>query len=347
MYNLIKFLLMNKYNNEISLSGLQSGQAITLLTQDNIQERDQTSKKFIIKSLTKLKYPQLISDEDEFILQLISPSNLRYNTIEWLFNFITFNSSSSLIEKIYSQQENLSNNIENKIEVFFFIVKFIDLEFPKNKKAFSDGEYKKSIAGLGSTADSLQFIVCLIEFISTYYETLVSKRINHHKEISQILQMITFLTENKKDIFKEKVRLFAPEIRLIKDKKTEESVNESKLNQINTKEINEKIKEYEKTKNKLEKKLAKLREMDLNFELVERDEVLQFKSLLVNFEKSLDNFIKIYNNNYSSNIKYISEDKISDLHEYTDNFLSKYDVLLNLANSLEEIFALHNKLINL
>ena len=75
-------------------------------------------------------------------------------------------------------------------------------------------------------------------------------------------------------------------------------------------------------------------------------EILQLKNKLIEFDKKLDNFIKDYNQLYSKGIKYISKDKMPTLQFYVDEFKSKYDVILSLSSSLEEIFSLHNKILH-
>ena len=72
---------------------------------------------------------------------------------------------------------------------------------------------------------------------------------------------------------------------------------------------------------------------------------LELKKTLMIFEKSLDEFLVDFNNNYEKELKYIHPDNISHLDEKNTELLNEYKKIENIASLLEEIFALHNKII--
>ena len=82
------------------------------------------------------------------------------------------------------------------------------------------------------------------------------------------------------DIFREKIRLFAPELKLIKDSNIT----------YNKEECLKKINEYEELSGKLEKKIDKIKVncIDFNYDTIQIDDIMKTKQCLINFEKSID-----------------------------------------------------------
>jgi hypothetical protein len=82
------------------------------------------------------------------------------------------------------------------------------------------------------------------------------------------------------EIFKEKIRLFAPEIKLIKDQSSS----------FNKTECISKIQQYEELSNKIQMKIEKLKKnrIDINYEAVSNEDIMKTKQILINFEKAID-----------------------------------------------------------
>ena len=53
----------------------------------------------------------------------------------------------------------------------------------------------------------------------------------------------------------------------------------------------------------------------------ENENIIELKNNLIKLDKAMDDFLKDYNQLYSKNIKYISEDKISNLHFFRSKHL--------------------------
>lgn len=82
------------------------------------------------------------------------------------------------------------------------------------------------------------------------------------------------------DIFKEKIRLFAPELKLIKEQSGSFSKNE----------CTNKIQQYEELTSKILNKIEKLKKsrFDINYEIVSNEDIIRTKQILINFEKAID-----------------------------------------------------------
>ena len=63
------------------------------------------------------------------------------------------------------------------------------------------------------------------------------------------------------------------------------------------------------------------------------------------FEVNLNDFLSDFNGFYEKEIKYIPPDIISHLDERNTELLNEYNKIENIASSLEEIFAIYNKII--
>lgn len=297
----------------------------------------------IIEGLKDLEYPMKIQNKEDFLENLMSPSNIRTSTFDWLLSSFKIG-DMSLIEKYQMILENF-----DKTEIFFIVIKNLGIDF---EKTFSDSDLKKAIAGLASNSDSFIVLLNLINFVKLYrsiYSNDTCESVNIKKHLNSTVKLINYISDNKLSIFKENIRLFAPEIKLL-SRKMEESENSlssnSNTNSINKKELEERIKGYTNTMQKLDKKLNKLQRLNLDYEYVEMDDLIELKQQLINFDKLLDNFIKDFNQIYSQEIKYISEDKISKLHLSVEKFTERYEELLDLSSTLEEIFAMHSRISN-
>jgi hypothetical protein len=305
----------------------------------NLQHDDPTitnDKYILIDLLLELEFPLKINDKEEFMQNLLSPGNLRYTTIDWLLTSLD-DDNFSIFEKF---KEILSDY--DRIEIYLIIFKNIGIEYDK-----SDSDLKKAISGLSCNIEAEKVLLNLVNFVKIH--KLLFKAENKEnsfkpdKIINESLLIINYLTDNKLTIFKENIRLFAPEIKLKENKQIQ---NEEGNITFNPKEVQERISSYNKLISKVDKKLDKLKKLNLNFDNVEMENLLELKQSLINFEKTMDGFIKDYNQIYAKDIKYISEDKISNLHLSVESFNEKYNVILNIAGMLEEIFALHNRITN-
>lgn len=334
----LKFEISSKSNSifndsKLKISNQDPSLNVNLQTDDHTH---QDNKYQLIDLLVELKFPLKISDKEEFMQNLLSPGNLRYTTIDWLLTFLD-DDNFSIFKKF---NEILCDY--DRIEVYLIILKNIGIEYDK-----SDSDFKKAISGLSSNNEAEKILHNLAYFVKIHKLIFNSENrdnsIKPEKIINDSLMIINFLTDNKLNIFRQNIRLFAPEIKLKENKQIQN--DESNLT-FNPKELQERISSYNKLISKVDKKLEKLKILDLNFENVEMENLLQLKQSLINFEKTMDGFLKDYNQIYSKDIKYISEDKISKLNLSVENFNEKYNVILNIAAMLEEIFALHNRITN-
>jgi len=186
-------------------------------------------------------------------------------------------------------------------------------------------------------------------------ENVVNKKQIVDNELINSIKIIENLVKNKKEIFKEKIRLFPPEIKLrerkyhdmLKINCSSEFLKETeKDHQRKKNEIIEKLKLYEKNMLKVDRKLEKLKvKINKNFEFMDTEDYLKLKKNLILFEKNIDNFIKDFNQLFAGDIKYISNDKFSNLHLFVEEFELKNEKLLNLGKSIEEVFSFISKLI--
>lgn len=195
-------------------------------------------------------------------------------------------------------------------------------------------DYKKAVSGLSSNIDSCSVLLALTNFIRTYHDLYLTKSLGVQKELSDAVNIITYIAENKSEIFKDKIRLFAP------TKKTGQS------SKFEPKELQEKITDYNKILEKVEKKLSKLMQLRLSYEYLDTEEIMETKKLMISLDKNLEFFLKDYNQLYANNIKYISEDKITNLHTTLNEFSEKYEKIYELSSSLEEIFAMQRIISN-
>ena len=90
-----------------------------------------------------------------------------------------------------------------------------------------------------------------------------------------------------------------------------------------------------------------MKNLNLNYERISREDELELKTNLKRFEKEIDIFLKDFNQLYEKELKYIAPEKVSNLHLDVDIFNEKYKQLENIAILLEQIYALHNKICNI
>jgi len=283
----------------------------------------------IFKELSELGYP--IMSRNEFYSNILHPSKIRYKTIEWLIYELSNGVDFNIIDEYM-----IILGECDMIDLYTLVFKNFGIELDKS---ISLSDYKKAISGISSNQDSAKILINLINFVKINRNIQTSTSYSINSELKNVKLIINYLADNKSELFKEKIRLFPPEVKLIK--KNKEDKTEFNINEISTK-----INEYQKVVSKLNKKLAKLNTLSLNYEIIEFEDVLELKNKLIEFEKKLDNFIKDYNQLYSKGIKYISKEKMPTLQYSVDEFKSKYDMILALSSSLEEIFSLHNKILN-
>lgn len=186
-------------------------------------------------------------------------------------------------------------------------------------------------------------------------ESTLNKKQLVDNEIINSIKIIENMIKHKREIFKEKIRLFPPEIKLRQKKNNEllkincssEFLKEiEKDHQRKKNEIIEKLKLYEANITKVDKKLEKLKiKINENFEFMETEDYLKLKKNLIMFEKNIDNFLKDFNQLFAGDIKYIPLDKFSNFHLTLEEFDIKNEKLFNLGKSIEEVFSFISKLI--
>lgn len=183
----------------------------------------------------------------------------------------------------------------------------------------------------------------------------LNKRQIVDNEIINSVKIIDNIIKNKREILKEKIRLFPPEIK-IREKKNFDSLNlavpadllrEYEREHAKRKnEMIEKLQIYEKNMLKVDKKLEKLKcKVNESYELMETEDYLKLKQNLIIFEKKIDNFIRDFNQLFAQDIKYIPQEKFSNLHQVVEEFEIKSEKLFNLGKSLEEVFSFISKMI--
>lgn len=186
-------------------------------------------------------------------------------------------------------------------------------------------------------------------------ESSLSKKQLVDNEIINSIKVIENLIKNKREIFKEKIRLFPPEIKL-REKKNHELLKLNcsaeflkdieKDHHRKKNEIIEKLKLYEHNMSKVDKKLEKLKsKINENFEFMETEDYIKLKKNLIVFEKNIDNFLKDFNQIFAGDIKYIPQERFSNLHLTVEEFDIKNEKLFNLGKSIEEVFSFISKLI--
>jgi len=278
----------------------------------------------IITKLKYLDYPFTLTDMKLFYESLNSPTQIRYNTIEWLFSLMEKDNIEILFES-----ENTNYSQEEKILKLF--------------QLFNLDEKKDNILGYSIEANNTKTFINLLNFTIKYINIKKNKLI-FSQELDSATKLIDIINSNKIDLFKKNIRLF---ISLKENKKIEAHSEKDKISLI---KLNESINNCKILIEKVDKKLDKLKNIDLNDkEINEQENIyhkLELKKSLNNFEICLDHFLEDFNSIYEKELKYINPDNISHLDEYVNELLNEYKKIENIASVLEEIFAVHNKIIN-
>ena len=272
----------------------------------------------IIQKLKYLEYPFTIQDMKLFYESINSPTQIRYNAIEWLFSLMDKESIEQLLTNNYTQEE--------KIILLF--------------QLFNLDETKDNILGYSTEINNTKTFINLLNFTIKYINIKNNKNI-FNQELELANKLIDVIDKNKIDLFKKNIRLFINDI-------NNHNINNNIDNKINVKKINDDINNCKLLIEKVEKKLEKLNQIELNEENIEEKNIydkLEFKKCLIIFEKNLDEFLIDFNNYYEKELKYINPDNISHLDERNTELLNHYKKIENVASILEEMFSIHNKII--
>ena len=272
----------------------------------------------IIQKLKYLEYPFTIKDMKLFYESINSPTQIRYNAIEWLFSLMDKESIEQLLTNNYTQEE--------KILLLF--------------QLFNLDETKDNILGYSTEINNTKTFINLLNFTIKYINIKNDKNI-FNQELELANKLIDVIDKNKIDLFKKNIRLFINDI-------NNHNINNNIDNKINIKKINDDINNCKLLIEKVEKKLEKLNQIELNEENIEEKNIydkLEFKKCLNIFEKILDEFLIDFNNYYEKELKYINPDNISHLDEKNTELLNQYKKIENVASILEEMFSIHNKII--
>ena len=272
----------------------------------------------IVLKLKYLEYPFNISDMKLFYESINSPTQIRYNAIEWLFSLMDKESIEQLLTNNYTQEE--------KIILLF--------------QLFNLDETKDNILGYSTEINNTKTFINLLNFTIKYINIKNNKNI-FNQELELANKLIDVIDKNKIDLFKKNIRLFINDI-------NNHNINNNIDNKINVKKINDDINNCKLLIEKVEKKLEKLNQIELNEENIEEKNIydkLEFKKCLIIFEKNLDEFLIDFNNYYEKELKYINPDNISHLDERNTELLNQYKKIENVASILEEMFSIHNKII--
>ena len=276
----------------------------------------------IVLKLKYLEYPFNISDMKLFYESINSPTQIRYNAMEWLFSLM----EKENIDILLINEKNISQ--EEKIILLFQI--------------FNLDETKDNILGYSTEINKTKTFINLLNFTIKYLNIKNKKEV-FNQELDLANKLIDVIDKNKNDLFKNNIRLF------INDKKNnnQNKINDNYNNKLNIKKIYEDINNCKILIEKVEKKLEKLNTIDLTEEKFEDKNIydkLEFKKYLNFFEKNLDEFLVDFNSYYEKELKYINPDNISHLDEKNSELLNQYKKIENVASILEEIFSIHNKI---
>lgn len=268
----------------------------------------------ILLKLEYLKYPFTINDNNLFWQSLISPTQIRKDTIEWLFHKM----EGELINNIFiNNEEQIS-----RLQILF--------------KFFGINETKDNILGLSTDINNQKCLLNLINFTIKYINIKSNNQIEFN-EINKSISLISFMDKNKIELFKDDIRLFIPEI-------NENIIN--KDNKINNKYFMDNIEQTKLLIKKVDGKLEKLNTLNINYDIISKEDEMELFKTIINFNNSIEYFLKDFNTLYEKELKYISPEKLPSLQNDINNFNEKYNELENIASLLEEIFAIHNKIIS-
>ena len=280
--------------------------------------------------ITKLKYldfPFTLKDMNLFYQSLNSPTQIRYNTMEWLFSLM----EKENIDILLSNEKGQEYSQEEKILLLFQI--------------FTLEETKDNILGYSTEINNTKTFINLLNFTIKYINIKQNKNILN-QEIESAAKLIDIINKNKIELFKKNIRLF---ISLKENEKNKLEYNKtfSAEEKLNIKKINESINNCKLLIEKVEKKLDKLNNIKINDNNEQQNiyDKLELKKSLNNLEKNVDEFLVDFNENYEKELKYINPESVSHLDEKNTELLNEYKKIENIASLLEEIFAIHNKII--
>ena len=271
----------------------------------------------IVLKLKYLEYPFTLKDMKLFNESINSPTQIRYNAIEWLFSLM----EKDNIESLFGQENKYSQ--EEKIVLLF--------------QLFNLDETKDNILGYSTAINNNKTFLNLLNFTIKYLNIKNKKNILN-QELDLAMKLIDVIDNNKNELFKNDIRLF------INDK----SKNNEKNNKINMRKINDDINNCKLLIEKVDKKLEKLNKIDIIGEKKEEKNIydkLELKKYLNTFEKNLDEFLVDFNNYYEKELKYINPDNLSHLDETNTELLNQYKKIEDVSSILEEMFSIHNKII--
>ena len=272
----------------------------------------------IVQKLKYLEYPFTIKDLKLFYESINSPTQIRYNAMEWLFSLMDKESIESLLTNNYTQEE--------KIILLF--------------QLFNLDETKDNILGYSTEINNTKTFINLLNFVIKYINIKNNKNI-FNQELELANKLIDVIDKNKVDLFKKNIRLFINDI-------NNHNANNDINNKINVKKINDDINNCKLLIEKVEKKLEKLNNIEINEESIGETNIydkLEFKKCLNIFEKNLDEFLVDFNNYYEKELKYINPDNLSHLDETNTELLNQYKKIEDVSSILEEMFSIHNKII--
>ena len=271
----------------------------------------------IVLKLKYLEYPFTLKDMKLFNESINSPTQIRYNAIEWLFSLM----EKDNIESLFCQENKYSQ--EEKIVLLF--------------QLFNLDETKDNILGYSTAINNNKTFLNLLNFTIKYLNIKNKKNILN-QELDLAMKLIDVIDNNKNELFKNDIRLF------INDK----NKNNEKNNKINMQKINDDINNCKLLIEKVDKKLEKLNKIDIIGEKKEEKNIydkLELKKYLNTFEKNLDEFLVDFNNYYEKELKYINPDNLSHLDETNTELLNQYKKIEDVSSILEEMFSIHNKII--
>ena len=221
----------------------------------------------IVLKLKYLEYPFTLKDMKRFNESINSPTQIRYNAIEWLFSLM----EKDNIESLFSQENKYSQ--EEKIVLLF--------------QLFNLDETKDNILGYSTAINNNKTFLNLLNFTIKYLNIKNKKNILN-QELDLAMKLIDVIDNNKNELFKNDIRLF------INDK----NKNNEKNNKINIQKINDDINNCKLLIEKVDKKLEKLNKIDIIGEKKEEKNIydkLELKKYLNTFEKNLDEFLVDFN----------------------------------------------------
>ena len=143
----------------------------------------------IIMKLKYLDYPFTLKDMNLFYESLNSPTQIRYNTMEWLFSLMEKENLDMLLANESGQ---ITYSQEEKILSLFQI--------------FTIDETKDNILGYSTPVNNNKAFINLLNFTIKYLNIKQNKNILN-QEIDSANKLINIINKNKIDLFKKDIRL--------------------------------------------------------------------------------------------------------------------------------------------